>query len=380
MKDMQQLIRLRHELHRHPELSGSEKQTALRIRAYVDRFNPDHVVTDIGGEGLAFIFDGKNDGPTVLLRCELDALPIQELNNVDYRSQVDGIAHLCGHDGHMAVIAGVAERIAEKRPATGKVVLLFQPAEETGQGASLVADDPLFKKLKPDWVFALHNIPGYPKNTILMREGPFASASIGIEVRLTGKTSHAGEPEKGINPARAVADIITSLTDMPAHKHLFKEMVLATIVHINLGSIAYGTSAGYAEIRATLRAYLDEDLKQMQEMAKEFISRSAKQYQLGHTIEFVEYFPAVNNSPDATRIIREVAKENNLIVAEPEMPFRWSEDFSHFINAAKGAMFGLGAGEDTPQLHNPDYNFPDEIIRSGVKAFSSIVYKILGSI
>jgi amidohydrolase len=379
MIDMEHLIRLRRDLHRHPELSGAEKETAQRIRSFVARFDPDRIVDNIGGDGLAFIFNGKEDGPAVLLRCELDALPIREVNDFDHKSEMDGVAHLCGHDGHMAIMAGVAEAISLKRPLTGSVILLYQPAEETGQGGSLVVNDPMFKELNPDWVFALHNIPGYPGGSVLLREGPFASASVGIEVKLYGKTSHAGEPEKGINPARAVAEIMNGIMDLPDQKHLFGEMVLATIVHVSLGSIAFGTSAGYAEVRATLRAYLDKDLERLQVMAEDMAADSARRAQLRHTVGFVEYFPAVNNNAEANGIIREAAMKNELSLIELEAPFRWSEDFSHIINVSKGALFGLGAGTDTPKLHNPDYDFPDEIIQPGIRMFSSIIYKILGS-
>jgi amidohydrolase len=379
MKDLHELIRLRRDLHRHPELSGTEKETALRIRKFVSRFHPDRILDNIGGNGLAFIFNGNNNGPAVLLRCELDALPIREMNDFDHKSEIDGVAHLCGHDGHMAIMAGVAEAMSVKKPLNGSVILLFQPAEETGQGGNLVVNDPLFKELNPDWVFALHNIPGYPEGAILLREGPFAAASVGMEVKLYGKTSHAGEPEKGINPARAVAEVITGIMELPDQKHLFREMVLATIVHVNMGSIAYGTSAGYAEIRATLRANLDEDLEKLQGMAEDLASASARRAKLNHTVGFVEYFPSVNNNAEATGIIRGAAMENHLSLIELEAPFRWSEDFSHIINISKGALFGLAAGADTPQLHNPDYDFPDETIQCGVKMFLSIIYKILDS-
>jgi amidohydrolase len=379
MEKHRHVIRLRHELHRNPELSGAEKETARRIRSFINRLNPDKVMDKIGGEGIAFIFNGEAEGETVLLRCELDALPIAEKNVFDHRSAVDNTAHLCGHDGHMAILAGVAEELSVRRPSTGRVILLFQPAEETGEGGSLVVNDPLFKEIQPDWVFALHNIPGYPQETVLVREGPFAAASVGMEVKLHGKTSHAGEPEKGINPAKAVAEIITGIINLPAQKHLFMDMVLATIVHINLGGIAYGTSAGYAELRATLRAFRDEDLVKLQDMSEKMIRNKAIEATLEYTMKFVEPFPAVNNHKDATQRIIEAARENNLPVVKLETPFRWSEDFSNIINKSKGAMFGLGAGENTPQLHNPDYDFPDEIIRSGIRMFTSIVNQILDS-
>ncbi len=370
-------MKLRREIHRHPELSGSEKQTARRIESFIKKLKPDRVINKIGGNGLAFFFDGKEDGPTVLIRCELDALPIQEVNDLDYRSEKDEVAHKCGHDGHMVILAGVAEKLSQNRPAKGRVILLYQPAEETGQGGKKVLKDDKFEELKPDWSFALHNIPGYPKNSILCRKGPFAVASVGIAMKLKGKTSHAGEPDKGINPARAVADLIKGILEIPNRKDSFKEYVLTTIVHVDLGEIAYGTSAGYAEVRATLRGHLDEDVETIKKQVLDLLKKVCDRDHLKHEHEFVEDFPALNNDSEGVRYIKEAAEVNNFSYQELDEPFTWSEDFSNIINASKGAMFGLGSGVNTPQLHNPDYDFPDEITGTGVNMFYTIIQKIL---
>lgn len=198
-----QLIELRKELHKYPELSGKESQTAKRIIEFAKRFNPDEIISKVGGEGVLVIFEGEQKGKTILIRCDLDALPIDEENAFEHKSVYENISHKCGHDGHMSIVSGLIPILSENKIKKGKVVLLFQPAEETGQGASLVLSDAKFTKLKPDFAFALHNLPGFKKNQIIIKKDVFASASKGLIIRLKGKTSHAGEPERGIKIGRA---------------------------------------------------------------------------------------------------------------------------------------------------------------------------------
>ncbi len=376
--DTKELVKLRKEIHKHPEIAEHEKKTAKRIRKEIDQYNPDKIIDGIGGEGMAFFFEGKQKGKTVLVRSELDALPIKEVNDdLPYKSEHDGWAHKCGHDGHMAIVAGVARELANERPEKGTVILLYQPAEETGEGAERMLKDDKMDAVKPDYVFALHNIPEYKKGSILIRKGVFSSASVGIEIKLTGKTSHAAEPEKGINPARATAAILNDFIELHDNKEKFKDFVLVTIVNVKLGEIAYGTSAGYAEIRATLRSYLNEDMDKLKEMAPKIAKKHGEKDKLKVETRFVQFFPALTNDDESNDIIRKGAKENDLEIVDLSEPFRWSEDFSRFTGKFKGAMFGLGSGEDTPKLHNPDYDFPDELIEPGVKMFHSIIKQVL---
>lgn len=370
------IIAFRKKLHQHPELSKHEAETARRVKKFIAQFKPDDVVDAIGGHGIAFIFNGLKEGPTVMLRSELDALPIAETNDMPYRSVYDNVSHKCGHDGHMAILSAVASILASKRPPTGRVVLLFQPAEETGTGAELVVNDPKFKQLSADYVFALHNLPGYESSSIIVSDSTFASASKGMLIKLHGKTSHAGEPERGINPAQAVANILNHLLYLPQNKE-FADFVLITIVHVKLGEIAFGTSAGYAEIRATLRAYQNPDMEQLTQKSEEFIRHTARNQKLEVEISYTEEFPATVNHPEASEIVRHAATDAQLAVVELKQPFRWSEDFAHFTLAHQGALFGLGAGTKQPQLHNPDYDFPDKIIESGAEVFHNIINIIL---
>ncbi len=171
--NIDELIKLRKDLHCNPELSGKEKNTSAKIKNFISQFNPDEVISNIGGNGIAFIFKGKEEGKTILFRSELDALPISEQNDFEYKSSVENVSHKCGHDGHMTILSGLASLLKNKKPDRGKVVLLFQPAEETGEGAAKVLEDKKFEQINPDYVFALHNLPGYPAGSVVIKNGNF---------------------------------------------------------------------------------------------------------------------------------------------------------------------------------------------------------------
>ena len=158
----ERLLKLRRELHRHPGLSGQEEKTSATIERYFIALKPDRVYRNIGGNGIAFEFSGSKPGKTLMLRADLDALPIPESKKLPWASENPGVSHKCGHDGHMTILCGVAELISLDRPEEGRVILLFQPAEETGTGAAKVISDNQFPAMKPDYVFGLHNLPGFP--------------------------------------------------------------------------------------------------------------------------------------------------------------------------------------------------------------------------
>ncbi|MDZ7739873.1 MAG: amidohydrolase [Bacteroidales bacterium] len=199
-------------MHQYPETAGQEKATAERLRKKISAYKPDKVIPGIGGEGIAFIFKGNEPGKKILFRADLDALPIKEVSQLEYRSAYADRAHLCGHDGHMTILTGLAEALSNNRPLKGEIILMFQPAEETGEGAARVLDDNKFsREIKPDYVFGLHNLPGFPEKSIIINDNIFSSASVGLTVRLHGKSSHAAEPDKGNSPVKALSEIIDAL-------------------------------------------------------------------------------------------------------------------------------------------------------------------------
>ena len=377
--NINKVIELRHELHQNPELSDNEFLTAERIAMILSEFKPNEIIRGIGGNGIACIYKGKNEGPSVLFRCDMDALPINEEIDKNYTSVVEGVSHKCGHDGHMAIMIGLAQAFYNNPPEKGQVVLLFQPSEENGQGARRVIQDEKFENINIDYAFALHNLPEFPEGSIILRKDTFAAASKGMVVKLYGKTSHAGEPEKGINPAIAMADIIKRLAELNKDHIQYSDFTLLTIIYAKLGEIAFGTSPGYAEVMSTLSTFSNDDMLKLTENAEIISKEIAKQHNLKIEISYVEEFPATINSPDSVEMIGKSAKTANIPHLYIDKPFSWSEDFAHFTKKFNGALFGLGAGEKHAKLHNPEYDFPDEIIESGVKIFFEIFNNVIKS-
>jgi len=377
---LQKLILFRKELHQNPEVSKNEHATAERIIKFLDTLNTPQIMHPLGKTGLAAIFEGEETGPTVLIRADIDALPIQEINDFEYSSLNENVAHLCGHDGHSTILVGLAQQLDTAPLKKGKAILLFQPAEETGEGAKMVLDDPRFDNLVPDYVFALHNLPGYRLNNILVRKKHFAAASNGMIVKLFGKTSHAAHPEMGISPALAVANIISGFSELTLKKDGFKDFKLITIIHTLLGEIAFGTTPGYAELRATLRSFRNDDMDLLTEKAVSIVEKICDKHGLTEKIEWVESFPATVNDENCVDLVSEIAATNNFKIEQIDEPFRWSEDFGHFTLNYPGALFGIGSGEDHPALHNPDYDFPDKIIPTGITMFEGLVRKITNEV
>jgi len=369
------IIDLRHELHKHPEVSNNEYKTSERIVNFMKPLMPDEII-NLGKTGKAFVFKGKEAGKTIVFRAELDALPILEKNSLAYLSVNPNVSHMCGHDGHMAILAGLAQKIAKESFQYGKVVFLFQPAEEVEQGALDVVNDPAFKTINPDYIFALHNIPGVKKHNIVVKNGSFSAASKGMTIRLLGKTAHAAEPENGISPADSISQIISQLHKLRDDKSLFKDLILITIIHIQMGEISFGTSPGYAEIRVTLRSFENEDMDVLITNSEKIINEISKAENLEYEISYSEIFPASVNNQECFRFVEQAAKQNNYKLDYIEKPFSWSEDFGYFAQEYKTALFGLGSGVSQPPLHNPDYDFPDEIIETGINMFYTI-YKII---
>lgn len=368
---------LRHELHRFPELSGAETETARRILDFFRPLGADQTWTGLGGTGSAFAFGTPESGPTVLLRCELDALPIHESMDLSYRSTRPGVGHKCGHDGHMAILGEVGRRLAVRRPSRGRVVLLFQPAEETGAGASAVLADPRFAEIQPDVVYALHNLPGFPLGEVVVKDGSFNCASRGLTARFSGRTSHAAEPENGLSPAGAMAATVTGLTDLRLEGS--GESAFVTVVGARLGEKAFGTAPGEAEVYATLRTESDEAMADLVTRAEDLVREAAARDGLRCEIAYEDVFAATANAPEAVERVRRAVSRLGMTVREMDCPFRWSEDFGRFTATCQGALFGLGAGEEHPALHHPDYDFPDALIETGAELLVALIDDVLGT-
>ena len=369
------LATIRHYLHAQAELSGEEKLTAISIVGWLKESGAKRIITGLGGHGVAGVFSGGETGPRVMLRAELDALPISESGDGRaWRSQHEHVAHSCGHDGHMSILLGIAKRLAYTPLTHGEVVLLFQPAEETGAGARAVIESEKFDtSLRPDVAYALHNQPGYPFGEILIREGAFACASRGMIVKLHGRCSHAAHPEQGVSPVRVMCHLLKELEHLPQRLPISEDLRLVTVVHAQLGEVAFGTTPGEAAIMVTLRTATDALMQPLVEAALELIKRETEEAGLTYDVEFRDVFAAVFNDQQATTDVIHCAKKCGKTLNLLKAPNRWSEDFGVYSAVCRSAMFLLGAGETMYVLHDSAYDFPDALIEHGVDMFWALL-------
>jgi len=371
-----ELVRLRHELHRIPEASGQERKTAARVAEWLGECDHHGMVTDVGGHGVAVFFDGPATGETLLFRADLDGVPVAEMTGVPYASIHKGLAHACGHDGHMAILCGLARALSEVPPARGRVVLLFQPAEETGAGADAVIQDPRFQGFIPDRVFSLHNLPGKPLGQVCVPDRLFACASLGMDIHLSGTPSHAAWPEHGHSPMPIVQALLSDEELLGREKG--GPFFMATVTHLQVGSPGFGVSPGEARVQLTLRGEADAYLDYRMSLIKKKMGERAGLLGLGCEVVVTNEFPGTPVDPEVAAAVVEAASRAGLDVAPLSEPMRWSEDFGWFTHRYPGVMVGLGAGKG-PQLHNADYNFPEALIEPGVVLFSAIVRHFLRS-
>lgn len=407
------LRKLRQQLHSAPELSGSEAQTAKTIRGFLDKHAPPHqLVSNLGGHGIAAVygtagtivfaqttssnFTALSAGPTVLIRGDIDALPIEEATNVNYQSQSSGVMHACGHDGHSTMVTGLAMHLAENPPQGFKVVCLFQPAEETGKGARAVIRDPQYEQLRPDAAFALHNYPGDPMGAVRVRSGCMMMASCGTEIVWEGRTSHAAQPWAASPAAGALLHALQHLPNGPASSEDLSFVgdsgAMTTVTHASLGEPAFGITPGTAKILTTSRAssdaLLDAELQRVvgvAQQAAKAAKEAAGEASGGFSMSIQEHdaFASTHNDKLAARLITKAALARSLDVMQQEYPILWSEDFGVILrdmrrnnpNAWGGAMFTLGSGEEQPPLHDPEYDFPDGLLELGVPLWCDIVQK-----
>ena len=372
------LVELRRRLHRCAELSGAEEETARIVREAVVPTHPAALIDGVGGHGVAAVYEGVAEGPTLLLRCDMDALPIEEGDGLAHHSRNRGVAHKCGHDGHMTMMLGLARQLRDLKIRQGRLVLLFQPAEEVGRGAQQVIEDGRFSELRPDVAVAVHNLPDFETGTVIVGEGAFACASRGLKVGFRGASSHAAEPDKGRSPALAVAQTIQAWSAGPQIATGLLDAAQATVVHALVGSEAFGTSPAVGRVAATLRGVRDEVVDRLEQRLLRIARGIADGFELSFESERTDDFPATVNDPRVVQRVEEAAAATGAVVQRAERVFPWSEDFGHFTRLCPGALVGLGAGVDQPPLHHPTYDFPDALIPTGVALYRALVGSLLG--
>ncbi|WP_158816661.1 amidohydrolase [Methylocapsa sp. S129] len=377
-QDMVDLVEWRRKLHRAPELSCEERETAREVQTFLADTRPDELLVELGGHGVAAVYEGREPGPTVMFRAELDGLPIQEISNNAHCSQTPGRGHMCGHDGHMATLAALARGLGRKRPRRGRAVLLFQPAEENGVGAAAVIDDPKFRRIAPDIAFAYHNMPGIPLGHAALKIGPVNCASRGMRIIISGKTAHASRPEFGVSPMSAIVKLMPALTALGRGGPLDGDFAMITVTHAEMGERAFGIAPGRAEIWATLRTLTDAQMEGLQVEAERLTYAVAREASLGVEISYQDVFAHCENAPEAVAHLARALNAEGVPHDENHLPSLGSEDFGRFGKRTPAAMFLLGAGENHPSVHNPDYDFPDDLIGVGARVFMRTLRDLLG--
>lgn len=347
---------IRHALHEHPQTAGNERFAHDTIIKHLQTLHPDKVYTNVGGYGVIAAWCKDPQAPTVAFRADIDALPI---------------GHRCGHDGHTTILLRLAELIdtVADGSTVSNTLLLWQPAEETGTGSQSVLDTGILQQYNIKAFYGLHNLPGYPLGTVVLCPRTFAAASTGIIYHLDGRETHASTPEMGLNPGLAVAEIIKRFDGFNGQRGEFRQ---STLICVHLGSPAFGTSAGHAEVMFTLRAFTNSEMEHLLADANEAVDEIASRYKLKVSRMLHEPFHATENNGDCVEAIEKAAGEVPLRVRYQMEPNRWSEDFAEYLLEFPGAMFGIGSGENHPELHHPDYDFPDALIEPAAQLFFRI--------
>ena len=350
--DIEKIKKLRQSLHSCPEVSGQEKETKKRIQNWLR----EHTSLEIYpcGDGFYAAHREPKAEKGIALRADYDALALPD----------GGAAHLCGHDGHAAGLCGVAAAL-EGKTIEKNVFLLFQPAEETGQGAKSCCS--IFEKEEITEIYGLHNLPGVPFGLVTTRSDTFACASKGITIRFVGKPTHAAYPENGISPALAVGKFLCAIPEFSS-PDFYDGMTLCTVIGVNMGEKAFGAAAESAEVWLTLRGEYERDLKKLQERILQRAELLGKEYRLGFSWEEQDVFPSTENDKECAQKLLKAC--NGVLLKQP---MRWSEDFGYYLQKGKGAFFGIGAGENYPALHTENYEYPDDLLSFAVDAFLKIL-------
>lgn len=370
-------IEFRQNIHANPELSTLEKNTSDYVVSELKKLGITKIHQGFSMHSVLAEIDGKESGPTILFRCELDALPIQEENDFAHRSKKDSVSHKCGHDGHAATMFRFAQKLIEKPLKKGKILLFFQSAEEIGAGAKDAINSGIFNQFKINYAFAYHNFAGFPMGEIIAKKGLFTPCVESGIFELIGKTSHAAEPAKGINPALAIAEIVQYFDSLNNTDKASENFFVATPIHIEMGEKAYGTSAGKASIGYTFRTWKNEKFDEMKAKIVQKVDEVSKKYKLEFSEKWFETFNANNNNATAYNEIKIAAKAQKFELLDLEKPFEFGEDFGLFTKQYKGAMFGIGSGVNQPPLHSSRFDFPDELIEIGSAMFYQIAEQIL---
>ena len=303
----------------------------------------------------------------IAFRADMDALPMDEAISLPHASQNPGVSHKCGHDGHSAALCGLALEL-DALPVKRSVYLIFQHSEENGRGARECSA--ILRERSISRIYAFHNWSGYPEKSIVIRDGVCQYASAGLTVKFEGKTSHASEPEKGINPSHAIAELILQTERLT--QQFSARKVLCTIINIKLGEKNFGISPAIGEISMTLRAENDSDMRAFCNSVLESAENSARENSLTMTRTISDYFTDTASDSECVRTVRDSAESLGLHVVDMAEALRASEDFGIYTKMIPGAIFYIGNGETYPAIHTADYDFNDNILETAVDMLAEI--------
>jgi hippurate hydrolase len=366
----------RRDLHAHPELMYDVHRTAASVAEKLRAFGCDEVVTGIGRTGVVGVIKGRKDAPgqAIALRADMDALPIEEANDLPYKSTVPGKMHACGHDGHTAMLLGAARYLAETRNFAGKAVVIFQPAEEGGAGGKAMVDDGLMDRFGITQVYGMHNYPGMPAGQSGIRPGPIMAATDTIEIVIEGRGAHAARPHLGVDAVVTGAQIVINA----------QSIVSRNIDPLKSGVVSICVfRAGHADnvlpdsvtLRGTARSFDPDIRKLIETRLREVVEGVAMAQGARATLNLMRGYPVLRNHEAETEFARSVAQSvAGADRVDPDLPpMMGGEDFSYMLNARPGAFIFVGNGEDSAGLHHPRYNFNDDVIPYGTSYWVKLV-------
>jgi amidohydrolase len=365
------LVAIRRDLHAHPEIGFEEHRTSARIAELLAGWGVE-VTRGVGGTGVVGVLEGKRAGRSIGLRADMDALPMDELTNLPYRSTSPGVFHGCGHDGHVTMLLGAARYLAERRDFAGRVVFIFQPAEEGLGGARAMLADGLFERFRCDEIYGLHNSPYDPPGRVRIRPGRAQAGPAFFDIAVEGRGSHGAMPHMSADPIAIGAALVGELQRVVSRNVDATHPAVVSVTAFHAGS-AYNVIPGQAELRGTFRYFDRADGDLIEARLRRICDGVALAHEARITVDVRRVFDVLENdverAGDAIRAARDVV--GDLAAADPELTMG-SEDMADLLRVVPGAFFTLGHGGGVP-LHNPGFLFDDSILPVGASIFARIV-------
>ncbi|MEM8979365.1 MAG: M20 aminoacylase family protein [Pseudomonadota bacterium] len=367
------MVGWRRDLHQMPELGFECHETAQYVQDRLTEFGVDKIETGWAKTGLVAIIEGKGPGPTIGLRADMDGLPILETSGVDYASRKEGSMHACGHDGHMTMLLGAAKYLAETRNFSGRVALIFQPAEELGGGAGVMVEEGMLDHFDVKSVYALHNAPGAPLGTFFTNPGYVLAAVDTFEIHITGKGGHAALPHTTVDPVAASVGIAQALQTIVSRNHCATEDLVLSLTQIQTGS-AENIVPSTAFLGGTVRTFNKEVQDMVEKRMTEIVVGQAASFGVEAELRYIREYPATVNTAAETEfacnVARELAGEQN--VDDAAGRDMGAEDFAYMLEARPGSYVFIGNGASAG-LHHPEYDFNDECAPWGASYFARLV-------